>query len=131
VSAAGRLAATAALGTLVALTAGCSGGGSGSGSSAAPMPRGAAAHDPTLLAGRKVFSAECASCHGSGGQGGAGPTFNDGRLLRDFPNPSDQVAFVEAGRGIMPAFSGILSRAQIESVVAYERAVLSARHPGG
>ena len=72
-----------------------------------------------------MFSAECASCHGARGQGGVGPTFQDGRLLKDFPNPEDQVAFVTQGRGVMPSFSGVLTHAQLEAVVAYERQVLT------
>ena len=105
----------------------CGGGGGGSSSSgSAPLPKGAAAHDPTLLAGRTIFSQQCASCHGVQGQGGVGPSFRGGRLLRDYPNPEAQVAFVSTGRGIMPAFSGILTHTQIEQVVAYERTVLDA-----
>jgi mono/diheme cytochrome c family protein len=107
--------------------AACGGGGGGASSSAsqsAPLPTGAEATNPTLLAGRKIFSANCASCHGVRGQGSIGPAFTGGKLVRDFPNPQDQVAFVSQGRGVMPAFSGILTHAQIESVVAYERSVL-------
>jgi mono/diheme cytochrome c family protein len=49
-------------------------------------------------------------------------------LLHDFPNPEDQVTYVSNGKGIMPAFgAGILTHQQIETVVAYERQVLS--HP--
>jgi mono/diheme cytochrome c family protein len=106
--------------------AACGGSSSTSSSSSAPRPTGAQAHDPTLLAGRTVFTGECASCHGIRGEGGAGPSFLGGRLERDFPNAEDQVAFVAAGRGIMPAFSGILTHPQIENVVAYERQVLAA-----
>ena len=32
------------------------------------------------------------------------------------------------GKGIMPAFAGILAARQLEAVVAYERQVLSTRH---
>ncbi len=93
--------------------------------SSSPLPTGAQAHDATLLAGRKVFSAECASCHGARGQGGVGPTFQDGRLLRDYPNAEDQVTFVSNGRGVMPSFAGVLTHTQLEQVVAYERQVLT------
>ncbi len=105
--------------------AACGGGSSSRSSSSAPLPSGAQAHDATLLAGRTVFTGQCASCHGVRGEGGAGPSFLGGRLTRDFPNVEDQVAFVAAGRGVMPAFSGILTHQQIENVVAYERQVLS------
>jgi mono/diheme cytochrome c family protein len=103
----------------------CGGGGA---SDESPLPSGVHAHDATLLAGRKVFAAECATCHGSSGQGGVGPTFNDGRLVRDFPNASDQVSFVARGKGLMPSFTGILTAQELGEVVAYERQVLSARH---
>ena len=102
-------------------------GGGTSSSNRPPFPSGAHAHDPTLLAGRNVFAAECATCHGSRGQGGVGPTFNDGRLRRDFPNPSDQVAFVSQGKGVMPPFADVLTSRQLQAVVAYERQVLSTR----
>jgi mono/diheme cytochrome c family protein len=110
---------------IVGLAGACGGGGS---SASSPLPTAAQAHDPMLLAGRNVFSAECATCHGSSGQGGVGPTFNDGRLLRDFPSPSDQVTFVSQGKGVMPSFAGVLTAKQLAEVVAYERLVLSKRH---
>jgi mono/diheme cytochrome c family protein len=109
----------------VVVLAACGGGSSTSSSASAPLPTGAQAHDPKLLAGRTVFTGECASCHGIRGEGGAGPSFLGGRLERDYPNAEDQVTFVAAGRGMMPAFSGILNHQQIESVVAYQRQVLS------
>jgi mono/diheme cytochrome c family protein len=118
------LAAVAAV--VVVLAAACGGGGARA-STSSPLPTGAQAHDATLLAGRKVFSAECATCHGSRGQGGVGPTFNDGRLERDFPSAADQVTFVSKGRGVMPSFAGVLSTQQLNEVVAYERQVLSVR----
>ncbi len=112
------------LGVCAALMLSACGGGGG-GASGSPLPTGAQAHDATLLAGRNAFSAECASCHGARGQGGVGPTFHDGRLLRDFPNAEDQVTLVSNGKGIMPSFAGVLTRSQLESVVAYERQVLT------
>jgi mono/diheme cytochrome c family protein len=122
----GVAARGALLGFVAALVLSACGGGGGSTSApAAPLPTGAQAQDATLLAGRKVFSAECASCHGARGQGGVGPTFQDGKLLRDFPNAEDQVAFVTQGKGIMPSFAGVLTHSQLESVVAYERQVLT------
>jgi mono/diheme cytochrome c family protein len=120
------VAGALAVGSLGVGLAAC-GGGSSPSSSGAPLPTGAQAHDATLLAGRNVYRAECATCHGVRGQGAVGPTFNDGKLLRDFPNAEDQVTFVSNGRGIMPAFAGILSHQQLENVVAYERQVLSSR----
>jgi mono/diheme cytochrome c family protein len=113
--------------TTATLLAACGGGGGGGGSGASPLPTGAQAHDATLLAGRNVYMAECVTCHGSRGQGAVGPTFNDGRLLHDFPAASDQVAFVAAGKGVMPPFQGVLTARQLAQVVAYERGVLSTK----
>ncbi len=103
-------------------------GGSGGGSSSAPQspkPTGALAHDAELIHGRTVFQDNCAECHGFRGEGGLGPTFNDGKLLSDFPTVDAQVAFVEQGKGVMPSFRGTLSAGQIHAVVRYEREVLS------
>jgi mono/diheme cytochrome c family protein len=121
----GIAARGAVLGIGAALVLSACGGGGGTSAPTSPLPTGAQANDATLLAGRKVFSAECASCHGARGQGGVGPTFQDGKLLRDFPNAEDQVAFVTQGKGIMPSFAGVLTHSQLESVVAYERQVLT------
>ena len=111
------------LGAAALLLVSC-GGGAG-GATGSPLPTGAQAHDATLLAGRRVFSADCASCHGVRGEGGVGPTFHDGRLQRDFPTVEAQVTFVSHGKGLMPSFAGVLTASQLESVVAYERQVLT------
>lgn len=108
----------------VVLATGCGGGMTNSATS--PLPTGPQAHDATLLAGRQLFSTNCASCHGISGQGGLGPSFTGGRLLRDFPTAQNQIAFVATGRGAMPGFATALTPQQIADVVAYEREVLSA-----
>ena len=71
--------------------------------------------------GARLFSDNCASCHGADGSGGAGPQLSGGAVVRRFPNPSDQIAFVTNGQGAMPAFGGMLSPAEIRQVVAYTR----------
>ena len=114
------------LGGLLMLS-GCGGGGTTGSASGSPLPSGAEAHDSALLNGRQLFSANCASCHGVAGQGGLGPSFTNGRLLRDFPNAEEQIMFVSNGRGLMPAFATALTPRQIAEVVAYERQVLAAR----
>ena len=115
---------------LVAVTVllGACGGGSGSPSASGaqpPAPTGALAADKAVLAGRKVFASYCATCHGISGGGGVGPSFADGKLLRDFADVDAQVAFVKRGKGSMPSFGSVLSNAQIHAVVRYEREVLS------
>jgi mono/diheme cytochrome c family protein len=122
------------VGALVVLTTlllgACGGGGSGSETVAtSPKPRGALANDPEIQQGRRLFERYCAECHGFSGGGGTGPTFNDGRLLRDFSNVDAQVEFVKKGKGIMPSFRTRMSSVQIQAVVRYEREVLSRRNP--
>ena len=102
-------------------------GATGSHTSATPFPTGKLAHDQQILAGRVIFAQRCATCHGDAGGGGVGPSFTHDKLLRDFPDPAAQINFVEHGRGIMPAWRGVLTTAQITAVVQYERKVLSPR----
>jgi len=83
----------------------------GSGSAAARSPGGV------------VFSANCASCHGTNGEGAFGPKLA-GVVVGAFPNPNDEIAFVDHGRGDMPAFASMLSPTQIRDVVNYTRTEL-------
>jgi mono/diheme cytochrome c family protein len=84
-----------------------------------PGSGGAAASSP----GGMIFSANCASCHGANGEGAIGPKLA-GVVVPAFPNPSDEITFVDHGRGIMPAFATTLSAAQIRDVVDYTRTEL-------
>ena len=70
------------------------------------------------VAGAAVFAANCSGCHGERGQGRVGPALagNDGLADRAMV-----VERVSRGSGIMPAFEGSLSSAQIEAVVDYLR----------
>ena len=85
----------------------------------------------------------CARCHTSGwsygnpkqaGGGAMGPNLTSGSTVRQFPSDSDQVDFVSAGSvngkrygqqgqgsGRMPGFGQMLTQAQIQAIVAYER----------
>ena len=67
--------------------------------------------------GKKIFSADCASCHtlkAAGASGTVGPNL-------DQLKPSQSVAQhqVEVGGGVMPAFKGTLSDEQITAVAKY------------
>lgn len=103
--------------------------------------------------GEKLFEIYCARCHTLGwsyrdsyqeknappGGGALGPSLRDGDTVRQFPNEEDHVAFIQEGceygknygrRGIcgnesggMPGFGQILSKAQIEAIVRYERSL--------
>ena len=80
--------------------------------------------DPVLVLGREVYSDRCANCHGSSGGGDRGPKISDRSTLERYPDVVDQVAFVAAGKGLMPGFGGKLTNAELEAVVRYVRAVL-------
>jgi mono/diheme cytochrome c family protein len=123
-----RVALVAVAAAVLVLVAACGGGGSGGDGDSAqpPLPMGALAKDAQVLAGRKVFAAYCATCHGMSGGGGVGPSFSDGKLLTDFPDAQAQVAFVSTGKGVMPSFSSLGQR-RLEAVVRYEREVLSGK----
>jgi mono/diheme cytochrome c family protein len=81
---------------------------------AAPVPKTGAA------AGEAIFATRCASCHGSDGGGGFGPTLA-GVVTSRFPDPADQEAVVANGRGAMPSFSDSLTPEQIRAVVEFTR----------
>jgi cytochrome c oxidase subunit 2 len=71
--------------------------------------------------GARIFQADCASCHGASGEGVVGPRLAGGVVVRRFPNEADQIAFVAAGRGAMPAFGATLSPVELRQVVDYTR----------
>lgn len=84
--------------------------------------------------GEEIFRSRCAVCHGTGGSGGVGPALSERSLTSQFPDVSDQVAFVRRGSergesygrfgegtGGMPSFRSILTRQEIEAVVRYTR----------
>lgn len=82
--------------------------------------------DPELVLGRDVYSARCANCHGSEGQGGRGPRLNNGASLSAYPEASAMVDVIANGLNAgMPAFGDSLSAAEIDAVVAYTRQVLN------
>src|SRR5438105_5445356 len=85
--------------------------GSGGGSSGAG---GAAAPD-----GAAIFVARCSGCHGASGEGGIGPKLAGGKVVREYPNPADEIAIVTNGRGGMPSWEGRLTPEEIQAVVDY------------
>jgi mono/diheme cytochrome c family protein len=93
---------------------------------------------PDLEAGRQVFSASCATCHGGNGQGGSAPALAD--VLTTFSDCDDHVRWVSMGSerhkaevgptygdtgkeitAIMPEFGASLSDTEIAQVAAFER----------
>ncbi len=90
---------------LVAVLAGCGGGGP--------------THGGTTSAGkgRALFVTECGGCHtlaAAGARGTAGPDLDQTR-----PSYERVVEVVTNGGSTMPAFSGTLTRAQIQAVSRY------------
>jgi cytochrome c6 len=71
--------------------------------------------------GAALFAKNCARCHGADGGGGLGPQLSNGQVKKDFPNASDEVAFVTQGKDGMPSFGDVLSPKAIQQVVAYTR----------
>jgi mono/diheme cytochrome c family protein len=98
----------------------------------------ASANDPVVL-GAALYVNNCATCHGSNGEGGVGPQLNGGEVLKVWPNLADHLKWVHTGgapyiggtigathitvpaNNVMPAFAGSLTDEQIADVVCYER----------
>ncbi|MCU1235491.1 MAG: cytochrome c, class [Candidatus Solibacter sp.] len=96
-----------------------------------------------LITGKEIFEAGCAGCHGGDGKGAPQSTigFETPDTFPDFTNcsqttPEDNLAWKSVirdggpSRGfsqIMPSFSGALTPAQIEAVVAYVRGFCKGR----
>ena len=91
-------------------------------------PTAPAAAPPAVIAASNgidaaaLYGTNCAGCHGGDGSGGIGPRLA-GQVVKDFPNATDQEAFVSAGRRPMPAFGNRLSPEEITAIVAYTRAL--------
>lgn len=86
------------------------------------------ADEPLITAGKKVFAANCAACHGEAGKGDGPLAF----MLKPPPldlsgakimTQSDGALFwkITTGRAPMPAFDGILTEVQRWQVVGYLR----------
>lgn len=71
--------------------------------------------------GAKLYNMHCSSCHGPKGQGtmpGA-PDFGRDRTL--FAADHVLVEVIEQGRGVMPAYRGLMSTQDILDVIAHVR----------
>jgi len=77
------------------------------------------AGDP--MKGRPLYENRCAGCHGENGspQVAQVPNFKLGQGLMK----SDQqlLDFVKKGKGVMPAFNGILTDTEIRDIIAHVR----------
>lgn len=81
------------------------------------------AGDPFV--GKGLYEQHCSSCHGGDGRGiMAGTTgmnsFTSGSTIMVKPDV-ELTVFIRNGKGIMPAYRGILSEGQILDVIAHIR----------
>lgn len=76
--------------------------------------------DPVLAEGMSIYKTNCASCHGSQGQGGFGKKLA-GVVTTAFPNIDDEVTFISNGKGSMPAFGKKLTAEQLNAVARWTR----------
>lgn len=77
------------------------------------------AGDPFM--GGKVYNEHCVMCHGANGKAvmAGTPDFLHTQILA---KPDYKIkAFIEAGKGIMPSYKGILKDQQILDVISYIR----------
>jgi mono/diheme cytochrome c family protein len=92
--------------------------GAAASAAASPQP---AASGPAQRAGDKLYAANCASCHGANGQGGAGPSLHGiaGRMTEE-----QTVGFIEnpTPGGAMPKlYPSPLSADDVKAISAYIR----------
>ena len=73
--------------------------------------------------GARIFSSNCARCHGANGVGGLGPRFAGGAAKKLVPNENTEILVVTQGTGNMPPFGNTLSPEEIKAVVAYIRSL--------
>ncbi len=76
------------------------------------------------VSGRQLYSSSCSACHGAVGQGGLGPslqttTFGKGATISVITN----------GAGVMPGYSGSLSKEEISAVASYSLRFKSSSAP--
>lgn len=71
--------------------------------------------------GRELYQQHCATCHGSDGRGAqlGVPDFSRGQGL--MINDLQLVETLKIGKGIMPAYQGMLSDQQLGDTVSYIR----------
>lgn len=80
-----------------------------------------AASASEIAAGQKLYQTYCASCHGAKMEGAEGPSLVDATWLHGAPTPANLSSIISKGvanKG-MPAWSAILSKAQIGQLASY------------
>jgi len=74
--------------------------------------------------GAKLYKIHCESCHGHQGRGGTMPgvpDFSRGEGL--FQSDASLVKLLEEGRGVKPAYLGLMTTREMLDVVAYLRTI--------
>jgi mono/diheme cytochrome c family protein len=73
--------------------------------------------------GREIYETYCQTCHGIGGRNmePGMPDFSSGDAL--FRPDSDLFAQIRQGKGVMPAYRGMLTDSEIRDVIAYLRSL--------
>jgi len=81
----------------------------------------ATVHAADPVEGKKTYKLHCQTCHGAKGAGEMPgmPDFSRGDAL--FIADYQLVSTIEEGRGIMPAFRGLLATHEILDVISYLR----------
>ena len=69
-----------------------------------------------VLSGAELFQANCASCHGPAGEGGAGPRLAGNNRMKNSERVSSTIL---NGRGMMPGFRSLLSTEELERLVEH------------
>lgn len=83
----------------------------------APLPSLAA--DPQQ--GRTFYTKNCQNCHGASGKGQMPGMPDFSRATALLRSDNDLLQFIRNGRGMMPAYRGLLSDRDILDVIAYLR----------
>jgi cytochrome c oxidase cbb3-type subunit 3 len=89
--------------------------------------------DPTTLdAGKAVFQANCAACHGAKGQGSIGPNLTDGFWMHGGSPVAIHKSVAEGvvAKG-MPAWERTLGAERVKAVTAYVLTLKGTHVPGG
>ncbi len=88
---------------------------------AAPDLKPFASLDEAMKAGEKVFTANCAVCHGAQGQGGIGVPMAGAEFFTNSSHKAEHIKIVLHGLNAMPSFKSQLSPKEIAAVITYER----------
>ncbi len=80
------------------------------------------AHAADIRKGAKLYNSHCAGCHGASGQGGSmpgTPNFRRGEGL--FQPDAKLLELLQNGRGVKPAYRGLMTTKEMLDVIAYLR----------